>query len=322
MGLFHHTEEQTTTNGGYYVTSVTLMDAEGRRIGVKPSARQVLRSGDGDSSGAITTPVTIQLDPTVEPTIDLPDSVFGRLRNLNLGAGLLHLISAVVMTVIAADFTLPVTAFHLNGPPGTPVSEGELSVIADVQLGYLTAGFLYLSALFHAIIGLLAVSGYRSELRNGRNRFRWVEYSLSSTLMIVTIALLLGTTDLAALIGIASANVSMILFGWLMEVANPPNRARTWWSPFWFGCIAGIGPWLAFVAQIATGDESPPGFVWGILVSIFVFFNCFALNQWLQYRRVGRWSDYLFGERTYIILSFVAKSALAWQLYANVLIPD
>ena len=74
-------------------------------------------------------------------------------------------------------------------------------------------------------------------------------------------------------------------------------------------------------SYLFTGDGRPPGFVYGIIVSIFLFFNSFALNQWLQYREVGRWRDYVYGERAYIILSFVAKSALAWQLYANVLIP-
>jgi len=41
--------------------------------------------------------------------------------------------------------------------------------------------------------------------------------------------------------------------------------------------------------------------------------------QWLQYKRVGRFTDYLFGERIYITLSFIAKSALAWQIFAGVL---
>ncbi|MEL6985527.1 MAG: heliorhodopsin HeR, partial [Actinomycetota bacterium] len=207
-----------------------------------------------------------------------------------------------------------------NGPPGTPVSEGALSTLADVQLGPLTAAFLYLSAFFHVLIATVGRSRYAEELRNGRNRFRWVEYSLSSTLMIVIIALVTTVSDLGALVGIAFANISMILFGWIMEMVNRPGQ-RVWWAPFWMGCIAGIGPWLAIVGYIFTGEGRPPGFVYGIIVTIFLFFNSFALNQWLQYRGVGRWQDYLVGERTYIILSFVAKSALAWQLYANVLIP-
>jgi hypothetical protein len=38
------------------------------------------------------------------------------------------------------------------------------------------------------------------------------------------------------------------------------------------------------------------------------------LNQWLQYRRIGRWADYAFGEKTYLVLSLGARSVLAWQI--------
>jgi hypothetical protein len=55
-------------------------------------------------------------------------------------------------------------------------------------------------------------------------------------------------------------------------------------------------------------------------VSLFIFFNSFALNQWLQYRQVGRWRNYLFGERIYILLSLIAKSLLAWQIFAGTLV--
>jgi hypothetical protein len=52
-------------------------------------------------------------------------------------------------------------------------------------------------------------------------------------------------------------------------------------------------------------------------VSLFLFFNSFALNQWLQYKQIGRWLSYAFGEKTYLVLSLVAKSALAWQIFAG-----
>jgi hypothetical protein len=57
--------------------------------------------------------------------------------------------------------------------------------------------------------------------------------------------------------------------------------------------------------------------VYGIFFSLFVFFNIFALNMWLQYRQVGRWSNYLHGERAYVLLSLIAKSALAWQVFGG-----
>jgi hypothetical protein len=41
----------------------------------------------------------------------------------------------------------------------------------------------------------------------------------------------------------------------------------------------------------------------------------------LQYKKVGKWADYLYGERVYIVLSLVAKSALAWQIFGGTLQP-
>ncbi len=248
-----------------------------------------------------------------------------RLRRFNVAMGALHLVSGALMVALGNDFTLDVSSFNLNGPPGTPLVDGTVENLFGIRLAWATAAFLWLSAFFHFLVASpVGYPTYREELRRGRNRFRWVEYSMSATLMIVVIALITGITDLAALIAIAFVNVAMILFGWTMEVANDSDTTP-WWTPFWFGCVAGIGPWVAVFVYLAVninqpGAEGPPGFVYGILVTIFVLFNCFAVNQWLQYRRVGRWSDYLFGESVYIVLSLTAKSALAWQIFANTLI--
>ena len=40
----------------------------------------------------------------------------------------------------------------------------------------------------------------------------------------------------------------------------------------------------------------------------------------LQYKQVGPWRDYLFGEKVYIMLSLTAKALLAWLIFANVLV--
>jgi len=238
--------------------------------------------------------------------------------------GALHLVSGAAMVILSNDFELDVSSFALNGPPGTPLDQGTLNRLFGVPLGWATVSFLLLSALFHFIIAGPGFARYADELRHGRNRFRWVEYALSSTLMIALISLVTGITDIAALIAISVVNVSMILFGWIMEMVNANDRP-TWWTPFWFGCIAGIGPWMAIVINLVVNvtcdaGEQPPTFVYGIIASLFVLFNCFAINQWLQYRANGKWRDYVFGEQIYIVLSLTAKSILAWQIFANTLI--
>jgi len=259
------------------------------------------------------------------PVVKISDGRLRTLRNFNLLMGLLHAVSGALMVVLGNDFSLDVTTFNLKGPPGTPVVDGVTTTTFAVPLAAATAAFLFLSAFFHFLIASpLAFETYADELRHGRNRFRWVEYALSSTLMIVLIGLVTGIIDLAAIIALAFANISMILFGWIMEMVNGPDRP-VWWTPFWFGCVAGVGPWAAiavylFVNVNQVGSQGPPTFVYGIIFTLFFFFNTFAINQFLQYRQIGKWKDYLFGETTYIVLSLTAKSVLAWQIFANTLI--
>ena len=135
--------------------------------------------------------------------------------------------------------------------------------------------------------------------------------------MIVLIAMFTGIRDVAALIAIFAANSAMILFGLLMERHQRPGSAD--WSAFWFGSVIGTAPWIAIAIYLFGGPDRPPTFVYAITAVELVLFFSFALNMVLQYRQIGRWRDYLYGESTYIVLSLTAKSLLAWLIFANVL---
>ncbi len=253
--------------------------------------------------------------PTTTP---VPPERLAGLRRYNIIVGLVLIAQAVAVAALANDFTLPVTASYLEGPPGT--TPGDPVTLLDTPVGLAVAGFLALSGLALLIVATVWFRGYAADLAQQRNRARWVEYALTSSMMIVLIAQLTGLTDVGALAAIFGVNAAMILFGWLQEVYERPGGG---FLPFIFGSVAGIVPWLiiAFfvVAPGSTSSAEPPTFVYAIIVSLFLFFNVFALNQYLQYQQVGRWADYLAGERTYITLSLVAKSLLAWQVFGGTL---
>ena len=131
---------------------------------------------------------------------------------------------------------------------------------------------------------------YADGLSRRINEYRWVEYSLSSSIMIVVILQLNGTADYIGHVGIFGVNVGMILFGWLQERYTTPGDRDM--PPFWFGCYAGSIPWIATALNVISpkgpAEATVPGFVYGIVISLFV-------------------------------LSFVTKSALAWQVFAATL---
>ena len=251
--------------------------------------------------------------------IELTDTRRRNLLRWNLGLTALHAAQAALILFLAGGFTIAITTTPPQGPPGTRLPDAE--ALIDVRIGFAVALFLALAAIDHLLTATFARSAYEADLERGINRFRWVEYSISATIMVLLIGSYSGITEITAVIGIAGANVAMILFGWLQEKFNPPGRTETTMMPFWFGTLAGIAPWVAIWFNTLTADEVP-GFVYGIVIAETVFFFSFGLSQWLQYRRVGRWKSYLYGEKTYLVLSLVAKSVLAWQIFGGSLAGD
>jgi hypothetical protein len=249
------------------------------------------------------------------------DARYLKLRKLNIIAGCLHTVSFIAILLLSNDAALPVKATYLTEAPGTGNFSDPVTLFS-LNISYMVAAFMALSAFFHFLVSSPQVfPKYVAGLDKHINIYRWIEYSLSSSIMIVVILQLNGVADYIALLAVFGVNVSMILFGWLQERYTTPGDGDL--RPFWFGCIAGAVPWIAIAINMASikgpADSAVPGFVYGIVISLFILFNCFAIVQYKQYRANGKWADYLYGERRYIILSFVAKSLLAWQVFSGAL---
>ena len=249
---------------------------------------------------------------------------FKSLRKFNLFMAVLHFAQGVAILWLSNSFALPVNSAFLKFSFSKMKLIPNVETLFELRIGPMIAIFLFLSALAHLLISLPGINDwYNRNLAKGINYARWIEYFFSSGVMIVIIAMLVGIYDIASLLLLFFLNGMMILFGWMMELQNQ-STTKTNWTAFYFGCIAGLVTWVVIAIYLfgAGGNQNKaPDFVYWIYFSIFLFFNCFAANQVLQYKKIGPWRDYLYGERVYIILSLVAKSLLAWQVFVGTLRP-
>ncbi len=254
---------------------------------------------------------------------------FESLIRFNKIMGSVHLVQGVLMMLFAflvypnldgtgtQTFTIPVIGNYLNFVEGQGLVLTPTETLFELPFLPLTASFLLISALFHFIIAIPYKDKYVADLKVGINKLRWYEYALSSSLMIVLISSLFGVRDVAVFALIALANAAMNLFGLDMELLNAGESKvgkKVNWLPFIFGSIIGLAPWVAIAFYIGVNPnlDAVPGFVWAILVTYFVAFNTFPVNMVLQYLGKGKFKNYLYGERGYIILSLVAKTILTW----------
>ena len=267
-----------------------------------------------------------------DAALAIPADKSRSLRRWNRFLAFAHFAQFLIMIAVSKTTAL----FEPVVPTVKPVfTDGKFTgtepaevLLVSFPLAYLIASFFLMSAIAHFLAGWPLRARYEGWLARGMNPLRWVEYAFSSTVMIVAIAYISYIDEFTALVAIAGANAAMNLFGWSMEAANE-GREKPDWKHFIFGCIAGIVPWIAifsvvwaFSAQEGLPAEfSIPTFVYVIIGSLFVAFNVFAITMVLQYRKVGRWREYLYGEKTYMVLSLVAKSLLAWQVWSGTLRP-
>ncbi|MDQ1323394.1 MAG: hypothetical protein QG587_729 [Chloroflexota bacterium] len=264
-----------------------------------------------------------------ETAAAIPEGRSRSLRRWNRFLVFAHGAQFLLMVLISSTAVL----FEPYVPTIKPIIEdGQFAGIEQTQvvlfsfpLAYLIASFFLMSAIAHFVAGWPLRARYEAWLARGMNPLRWIEYAFSSSVMIVAIAYISFIQEFTALIAIAGVNAAMNLFGWSMEAANE-GREKPDWKHFIFGCIAGIVPWIAIFSVIwaynlQEGVREIPSFVYIIIASLFVAFNIFAITMVLQYKKVGRWKDYLAGEKTYMVLSLVAKSLLAWQVWSGTLRP-
>lgn len=246
-----------------------------------------------------------------------------KLKSLNLIAGLLHLCQGILVLFLSKSLAIPVTGNYLYLSESSQTLQPTTTTLFNIQIPLLIALFFFLSAFFHLCIATTYNKRYNSDLKLGINKARWIEYSISASVMMLAIAMLVGVYDFSSLLMLFSLTAIMNLMGLVMEIHNQTTKQTNWLS-YYIGCFAGIVPWIviAFYLWLGAYKGSPaPAFVYWIFVSIFVFFSCFAVNMILQYKKIGPWRDYVYGERAYIILSLVAKSLLAWQVFGGTLRP-
>lgn len=236
---------------------------------------------------------------------------------LNLAAFIFQAGSAAgIVVLIDPAKTYP---FYTNYPriSGDGIPSGHDSKIAfSINVGWLSAVFLALSALDHFLVCTVCKGLYERGLSNHHNVFRWIEYAFSASIMRIMIGVLSGINDLHTMTLQFGLTACTMIFGLVFELENTELRlsGRVKWYIYWLGFIPHIFSWVIVLAYFfySVGKGNPPAFVYAIIVVIFVLDLSFALILGLQWVGKKCFRPYVNGEIAFIILSFTSKNLLAW----------
>ncbi len=255
------------------------------------------------------------------------DQNMSGLRLYNRVAGILHLLQAIGLGTTLA-FVENQVLYSVNRsfslPAGVTAAENGANELFRVNLGLGLVFALALSASFHLLISSrFFFDRYSRGLRLNRNNFRWTEYSINASVLLFLAAQMSGIGNVVSLIAIFALSTSMVLFGALQEKYEQPGSQG--FLPFIFASLFGLVPWVIIGTGFVTTQNSTSAigsFASQAVALLFAFFVAFGLNQFFQFKRIGRWKDYLRGERMFILLSLLSKTGLVYLLVDAVLLPQ
>ncbi|MAI14429.1 MAG: hypothetical protein CMM15_10455 [Rhodospirillaceae bacterium] len=185
---------------------------------------------------------------------------------------------------------------------------------SNVILGLLIA-FTAVTALFHYAYSF-NWWGYKNRLKKKNNSLRWIEYSITATVMIVIICFASGTVELNVQILIAVMIASSMILGDIIEKTMGTQVAKIGTFLGWFlvlGAWAIIIKNYEFAARGFTLPQcdkkiTPPSFVAYLVIILVVFYTSFGFVQLYQICRPKTKYEHI--EKAYSILSVLSKTAL------------
>jgi hypothetical protein len=218
------------------------------------------------------------------------------LRVINYTAGGIQLLLCtflliwLVMLLLQENETsVSFNVGEYNGTRGG-LTHGQFSLQAIVSM---LIAFSFITGFVHIFAYARANQSYEDNVKRGNNWKRWVEYSITATIMIIVIALSSGTGSIDTLILLAASTVCCMLCGLMSEATARSDKSVSMLATAvgWILMVAAFSVILrrfGSIFQQASGNvdgDGIPGYVWAIIVSMTILYMVFGLIHLVHMRR-------------------------------------
>ena len=251
---------------------------------------------------------------------------FNLLSRLNMTLAVVYAAQAVAILILGKAVTLPVVSHYLTTDTLASQAAGHkvlaLAVrhLFDIDIRYLIVAFLAVSAVIQLLIATVGRKSYEDNLQKHVNPLRWLDFGISTGIMFLLIGLLNGIYDASSLMMIFVLVVLLYFMAYLGE--SKISKLRDRMQILLAISLAGVAVWFTVAVYLKSALFYGAGlshYVYWLDGSILVITFCLAINKLQSFRAKGKWADYLFSERLFMFLSFVAKTGLTWLVFAGFL---
>ena len=255
-----------------------------------------------------------------------------KLSTLNYYAFLLHFLSAVGIGFFFLFsqkpvkyntnlYTYKITKIDDADPKKITFEFGEGDApeieVSGTALKILLVLIFLITAFFHTFY----FSNYRyyKEVLKGRNRYRWIEYGITASMMIFILCLISGVKEIYATLATVMITIIMMSFGYFFEMNRDPKvkLAAIIMGFFSLVCIWSIilGNFVPNIISANNQNYDIPVWVYGVLFPMIFWWISFGIVTILNYKAYRKPNyDFMRYERYYILLSYFSKAFMGYYL--------
>ena len=242
------------------------------------------------------------------------------INKLNYGAFALHLVSALALIAVFSSIRKEVNFdTGLWSYKITSISDDDRDInleaydylnVHTIALQTILVLIFLITAIFH--IYYARSKFYQDEINRGYNRIRWIEYAITSSLMIFLLSILSGVKDFDAILSLCVINATLMSFGYFFETTSSKVLSLS------IGFILLIFVWFIIfrnfgyrVQEVESLDRKLPTWIYGVLTPMFFWWTSFGVVATYQYIKGGDFKKYEF---FYILLSYLSKAFMGYYL--------
>lgn len=245
---------------------------------------------------------------------------FNKLHIVFVG---LYFLQAILIIALSKEKSLPITTNYLAYDPllssgGQVVHSVGTSRLFDINLVWLLAGMLVLSAIGHVVFATVYKKQYQADLKKGSSLTRWVAYGVICSFVMVVVAFLSGVFDVSSLLLMISVGLFATAFGIVNDLWARGSKTMAWFASV-NAIKAMIIPWLVILIYVwgtfIFGGNSINAFVYWIYLTVIVAQGLFIVLLNKHYKKQGKWANAVTTEQAFFVILFVLQTLVALQVF-------
>jgi len=259
------------------------------------------------------------------------NSIDTTLKKYNLYAFFLHFISGIVLAIIfftivgEINFNTDLFSYKITnigaddrsiefsfGEPGDP----KITIKDELLKVFIVLIFL-ITSFFHLFY--YRSEEYINEINKGYNRYRWLEYSITSTLMIFVLCIISSVKEYYAVFTICALNIVLMSMGFFLEQSDK-RQVKIIALIVGFFALATIFSiiYASLIYNIQRAEDlgfDIPSWVKFVVFPMMLWWVSFGVIAILNTKNYTK-PDYSYKryEKYYIILSFLSKAFMGYYL--------